>query len=206
MKKIILGISSALALMLSAMPANAGSDGFGFDPYIGLGIGTVQIKQSGILNGPPAFRPFPNGYEGYSYISMGVRLHKYFDAELRYGRTWQDTNAASNLNQIATADYIFSALAKPKLYMTRNSLIYGLVGWSKMKYAGHGVGTANFNTAVGTNVVSGFSFGGGVEYITDNHFTVGGEYIRYLSNVDATPPTPNQVTVDSFDLFAKYQF
>ena len=165
MKKIILGISSALALMLSAMPANAESDGFGFDPYIGLGVGTIQIKQSGILTGPPTFRPFPNGYEAYSYAAMGVRLHKYFDAELRFGRTWQDTNASRTLNQIATADYIFSTLAKPKLYMTQNSDIYGLLGWSKMKYAGHGVGTANFNTAVGSNVVSGFSFGGGVEYI-----------------------------------------
>jgi len=206
MKKIILGISLSLALAISTTQANA-EDGFGFDPYVGMGIGSLVIKQTGQLSGPPGNSKFPDDVQLYGYAAMGAHLHKYFDIEMRVGTTKADaTTAAPTANARRSADYVFSGFAKPKVYMTETALIYGLIGGTTARYVGNGVGTAAANTAVGAKTVSGFSFGVGLEYKASEHFSIGGDAVRYLHKVTATPPTPNELTLDSYTLFVKYGF
>jgi len=206
MKNIILSISLFLALAMSTAPAIAESDGFGFDPYVGMGIGTLAIKQTGQLFGPPSNAKFPTDYQLYGYAAMGAQLHRYFDIEMRLGTTKADANAVANANARRSADYVWSLLAKPKVNITDNTLLYGLLGGTTARYAGPGVGTAAANTAVGAKTISGFSFGGGLEYKASEHFSIGLDAIRYLHKVSATPPSPNELTLDSYTAFLKYGF
>jgi len=207
MKKLILGAGLMLGLAFSTAPANAESDGFGFDPYVGMGIGSLVFTQTGQLFGPPSNAKFQNYTQLYGYVAMGAQLHKYFDIEMRLGTTKADSNTATpTAKPTYSADYVWSFLAKPKAYMTEKTSIYALVGGTTARYAGNGVGTAAGNTAVGTNKVSGVSFGGGLEYKASEHFSIGLEAIRYLHKRSAGPPSPNELSLDSYTATLKYGF
>lgn len=189
--------------------------GFEFEPYVGVGIGALTISNSGFQHystAPWNTKYFPRSTEPYIYSIMGVTLHRYFDVEMRLGTTRLDANSYDPLvgSDHTTATYVWSLFAKPKVYLTDNIYIYGLIGGTVARIAGRGIGTPSNNfTSVGSKTSRGFSYGGGLDYQASDHATVGGEYVQYLSRASAglpSSPVPNYVSLGSYVLTLKYTF
>jgi opacity protein-like surface antigen len=188
-----------------------GDWGLEFKPYVGVGIGALSISNSGFQQyslAPPATKYFPRSTQAYIYTTVGVTLHRYFDIEMRLGTTRADANTYDPTfgSDKATADWVWSLFAKPKIYLTDNISIYGLIGGTTARISGRGIGSPSNIQTVGSKTSSGFSYGGGLSYKASDHFTIGAEYVQYLSRVGATPPTPNSVSLASYDVNLQYSF
>ncbi|PIP03095.1 MAG: hypothetical protein COW18_04590 [Zetaproteobacteria bacterium CG12_big_fil_rev_8_21_14_0_65_54_13] len=205
MKKFMLVSGFALTMTASAVTANAESGGFMFEPYGAVGLGTLSIKQSGFVTGTPTFTKMGKAFHTYGYVAVGAKLHQYFALEMRLGATADDANNATTNTTKATADYVWSVLAKPQAYMTDSASVYGLLGVTTARIAGPGVGSPTAISTVGTKASTGFSYGIGAEYAVNEHISGGLEFIRYMKT-DANPPTPNKLTLDSYTVNVKYSF
>ncbi|WP_167631274.1 outer membrane beta-barrel protein [Mariprofundus ferrooxydans] len=206
MKKYIYMTGMMLTMAVSAAPANAESGGLVFEPYGMVGVGTLSIKQTGLRQiTATTFSQMGKAYYPYAYAVIGANVHKYLAVEMRYGATKADANNATSVNTKATADYLFSILVKPQAYMTDDAIIYALLGGTRARIAGPGVGSPANNNSIGTKVSTGFSYGVGAEYKLNDHMSGAFEAIRYMKT-NATPPTPNKVTLDSYSFNLKYYF
>jgi len=208
MKKILTLGSMMLALLLSTTPTYAEDYGIGFDPYVAVGVGTVNIKQTGTMGAAPNIVPMlQKNYQPYIYAAMGVQLHKYFAVEMRYGATKSDASTANlnNINTPASIDYMWSLFVKPQVYMTDKASVYGLLGGTTLRYAGPGVGSPAINTTVASMETSGLSYGLGLNYDANEEFSIAFEALRYI-NATVSPPVGNDLTIDSYSAVLKYRF
>jgi len=161
-----------------------------FKPYIGLGSGmfAIDFKLNDTLTSSMSQRRQTWG----GFIKAGVDAVHYFGAEFRLGATGKAsrewgaglpvgygavTTGTSTVN--TKINYFFSYLGKLQYPVGDAFKVYALAGGTTAKYTVSWSATGSENATV-----TGFTYGGGLEYGFAKRYSLGLEWVEYLK--DAT--------------------
>jgi opacity protein-like surface antigen len=203
--RLAIGLLALVFVMASSVEVKAA--GIGFTPYIGLGIGGMNVKNSGSLGGAGSAIPFKDKIQPYGYVKMGAGLHPNWDVEVRLGSTAENTAIGANVpnsTNVKQSATVLSLFVKPKINLSSKANIHALLGASTATVGGYGIGSPTINTTYNEKTASGFSFGVGFEYKASDHFSIGGDAVRYMHKKTFGPPTGNELTIDGVALSLKY--
>jgi opacity protein-like surface antigen len=173
---------AAIALLLP-MQAEA-SD---IKPYASMGLGLFELDPG---------KEKKTAFGGY--VAVGAELHELLDAEVRLGAT--NANNATNKSKV---EWMASALAKPKIKIARDIIIYGLAGVTALKTSYTPAGAAKRSK---TNAA--FTFGVGGSYELSDQAELGAEWVRYSSKADAATKNTSfgGLDVNGFVVNLNYRF
>ena len=167
MKHVCRSVFVFFALLL--LPMQAAANELDIRPYVSGGLGAYVL---GPGNGEDTV------FGGYGAI--GAELMSNLALEVRVGATANGSNAAGTFG----TDWFISYLVKPQLAFTPEINLYALIGASTIK---------SWRTPTGGAKVSAtktsFSFGGGIEYILQDDFSIGVEGL-VLDSQDKTNRNP----------------
>ncbi len=189
MNKLILSFVTLLLMFSSNASATE------IKPYAGVGLGVFELD-------PGANKKVTFG--GYGFA--GAELHEYFAAEFRAGLTGKkEREELGPLTETFKVDWFLSVFAKPKIAISSDFELYGLVGLTSIKTSFTPL--ASVIQASSTN--TGFSYGIGAAYQIMDQLKVGAEWVRYSSNADAATKNTaafKGMDVNGFTATASYQF
>jgi len=157
------------------------------DMYVGIGLGMAQVSSElyddDVLD---------------ATIKIGYNLHKYLAIEARGSMGFSDGDHLSH-------DYSYGLYLKPQYPMNDTFSIYGLLGYAKSKIS--------FENEVDFNGITndytrqgGVSFGAGVEYILNNHWSLSVDAVRYIDESNVKPEGEYAIKVDAFNIGVNYRF
>lgn len=156
-------------LILLLLPAQAAANDLDIRPYVSGGLGAYTL-------GPGTGDDTVFG----GYGAVGAEVMPNLALEVRIGATANGSNA---INTFGT-DWFVSYLAKPQIQVMPEINLYGLIGASTIR---------SWRTPTGGTKVSStktsFSFGGGIEYMLNDDFSIGIEAMA-LDIQDKTGRTP----------------
>jgi opacity protein-like surface antigen len=181
MKKGLVLIAGMLMSGLTMMPAAHAQQ-----PYAGIGIAALDLDTG-------ADRKLTSGI----FLRLGDDFSPYLGGELRLGTT----DRASNGSRV---NWFAGAYAKPKIDISQDVTLYGLLGVTAMR-ADYTSLTTNLPLS---STKASFSYGLGIEYWAANQLTVNADWMRYASHADvATKNTSFKgLTIDSYSVSAVYHF
>jgi len=177
------------AAMVLAVGHSANAQAIELQPYAGAGIGIygLELKELGLSQKSSAFGGF---------VKAGIDIDKYFGAELRFGTTGSNSKTYSPGTSIGGVVYavpaevslsatsFLSYFAKARYPLSDNVEVYGLLGGTLTK--AKVTIAAPLTTEMVRKRVSGFSYGAGGQMQISEKFSVGFEWMQYLSNVGVT--------------------
>jgi len=163
-----------------------------FKPYIGLGTGVFAVGFK--LNDPLVSSFSQRNPTWGSFIKAGVDVNKYFGAELRIGLTGNpSTDWGSGLpvgsglitlvpSTVSTKiNHFFSYLGKVQYPFNEAFKVYGMFGGTTAKYTAKlSIAGLNFDENA---TKTGFTFGGGIEFMPSENISVGLEWVEYWTDV-----------------------
>lgn len=181
MKKVLVLIAGMLMSGLTMVPIAHAQQS-----YAGIGIAALTLNTGG-----------DSKMTSGAYLRFGDDFSPYLGGEVRLGTS----NKASNGSRV---NWFAGAYAKPKIDISRNVTLYGLLGVTALR--------ADY-TSLTTNqplhaTKASFSYGLGAEYWAANQITVDADWVRYASDADAATKNTGfkGLTVDSYALSAVYHF
>lgn len=167
MKYITKPIFVLTALFL--LPVQTLANDLDIRPYVSGGLGAYVL-------GPGSGSDTVFG----GYGAVGADVMPNLALEIRMGATANGSNAGSTFG----TDWFVSYLAKPQLQIAHEVNIYGLIGASTIR---------SWRTPTGGTKLSAtktsFSFGGGIEYMLNDDFSIGIEGM-VLDSQDKSNRTP----------------
>lgn len=180
MKKILVLMVTMLTAGISMVPAAHAQH-----TYAGLGLGAFTLD-------PGAASKTAFG----GFLQLGDDFLPYLGGEVRLGTTDKASNAKVN--------WFVSAFAKPRLDVSQDLTVYGLLGFTVLR-TGYVSATTNVSQH---SSKADFSYGLGADYWVGPQATVGAEWVRYAAQADAATKNTSfkGLTVDSFVVDAKYHF
>jgi len=176
-----------MIVFLVGLPGAAHAEDF--KPYIGLGTGIYSIgfKLSDPLTSSMSQRKQTWG----GFVKAGIDVLDYFGAEVRLGSTGNPSTswgaglpvgygAVTTVTSTVSSqiNYFFSYLGKLQYPFNDSFKVYGLAGGTMAKYTASWSATGSENATV-----TGFSYGGGLEYAFANRYSLGLEWMEYLKDV-----------------------
>lgn len=184
MKKAWLIAAIAALLPLQAEAADV-------KPYLSAGVGLFELDPG---------QEKKSAFGGY--VAGGAELHELLDAELRLGTT-NANSVANNIGNKSKVDWMVSALAKPKIEIARDIIIYGLVGATALKASYTRAGAAQQSK---TGVA--FSFGAGGSFVLSDQAELGAEWLRYSTKANVATKNTNfgGLDVNGFVVNLNYRF
>lgn len=192
-------LGMALCLISPGLAVAADMDGFGFHPYMGIGLGVYNLKYSQV-----AYNQRDNVFGGY--LQLGSDFNDYLGAELRIGSTAKGSQAYAGGTVDQSADYLFSYLLKLQYPTTPELRLYGLIGGTtgKVKVTPAPAGILS----AGTKTATGVSYGLGLDYRLGDQLYGGLEWVRYWDNigVNASGVASSKATIDGYTATLKYLF
>lgn len=192
-------LGMALCLISPGLAGAADMEGFGFHPYMGIGLGVYNLKYS-----QPAYSQRDNVFGGD--LQLGADFNDYLGAELRIGTTAKGSNAYAGGTVDQSADYMFSYLLKLQYPTTPDLRLYGLIGGTtgKAKISPTPAGILS----AGTKTATGLSYGLGLDYRLADQLRGGLEWVRYWDNIgiNASGITSSKMTMDGYTATLKYLF
>lgn len=173
-----------------------------FKPYIGLGTGVfaIDFKLSDTLTSSMSQRRQTWG----GFVKAGVDAVQYLGAEIRLGATGKAskewgaglpvgygavTTGTSTVN--TKINYFFSYLGKLQYPVSDSFKLYALGGGTTAKYTVSWSATGSENATI-----TGFTYGGGLEYGFAKRYSLGLEWVEYLK--DATISGAGSTDTGSF--------
>jgi len=173
----------ATLVMLLPLQAQAAD----IKPYLSVGLGLFELDPG--LEKKTAFG---------GYAAVGSEFHELLDAEMRLGAT--NSNRSFNSSKI---DWMVALLAKPKMEIARDVVIYGLVGTTILKAS-----YTRFGAAKQSKTSMAFSFGFGGSYKLSDQVELGAEWLRYATQADAATKNINfgGLNVNGFVANLNYRF
>ena len=181
MKKGLFLIAGMLMSGLTMVPAAHAQQ-----PYAGVGIAAFDLDTG-------ADRKLASGV----FLRLGDDFSPYLGGELRLGTT----DRASNGSRV---NWFVGAYAKPKIDVSQDVTLYGLLGVTEMRadYTSRTTNQALHSTK------ANFSYGLGIEYWSTNQVTVNADWVRYASRADAATKNTlfKGLTIDSYSFSAVYHF
>ena len=188
-----------LCLMFPGLAGAADMEGFGFHPYMGIGLGDYNLKYS-----QPAYSQRDNVFGGY--LQLGSDFNDYLGAELRIGTTAKGSNAYGGGTVDQSADYLFSYLMKLQYPTTPDLRLYGLIGGTTGK--AKVTATPAVILSVGTKTATGVSYGLGLDYQVLDQVRAGLEWVRYWDNIGINSGgfPASKMTIDGYTATLKYMF
>lgn len=181
MKKALVLIAGMLTAGMSVVPAAHAQQ-----PYLGVGIGAFELDPGG-----------QNKMATGIMMQLGDDFSPYLGAEIRVGTT-------DKANNRSIVNWFAGAYAKPKIDVSQDVTLYGLLGVTAMR-ASYSSLTTNQYKAV---TKADFSYGLGIEYWAGYQWTVNAEWVRYASRADAATKNTSfrGLTVNGYTLSAQYHF
>lgn len=177
MNKFIGGAIMIASLVVFSPVSNAQD----FKPYVGGGVGGFLVDTSQIPGGSSQ-----TVFGGYGAI--GVDYGDFLGFELRGGATNSSSLTVTGVNMNVGLDYFFSYLGKIQYPVTKDFRVYALLGGTTAK-ATATITTPGFvfvstGTTQASDTTTGFSVGVGADFEILNQWRIGGEWVRYYSDVD----------------------
>lgn len=162
-------------------------------PYLGVGLGAfgLEVKDNSIPG--VAFSQKNTVFGGF--LKGGVDINDYIGAELRVGTTAQGSKAyAANalmpgspaFTYSMKAQYFISYLAKLQYPVSPEFRLYAMLGGTTARLKNN-ISVPGLTTVPGAVTKTGFSFGAGGDYAIDDQFSLGAEWMQYLTNVTVAP-------------------
>lgn len=192
-------LSVLATAMLMALPGLAqaadmgGLGGFGFKPYIGVGVGVYDLRFSGL-----GYNQSDNLTGGM--VRVGADFNDYLGVELRYGTTERKMKPLYNIGGFnygfsQKAIYLFSYLVKLQYPITQDFHAYGLLGGTTGRTSFMGA------TEYAGKVATGLSYGAGFDYNVDDFMSVGLEYMSYWDGVQVNKNNYSPYSIENAESY-----
>lgn len=140
--------------------------------YAGVGLGAISVdyKANGIDQKKASAGAF---------AYLGTDVNDYVAFEARIGATGKDKKTYAGGNTLAfSSPTFFSLLGKFKYPATSNFDLFMLAGLTTARIKGTQTSVAG--SVSQTQTKSGASFGVGFDYLSDDNFSIGAEWVQYL--------------------------
>jgi len=166
-----------------------------FKPYAGVGLGLFELNPG---------QNKKTTFGGFAFA--GVHLNEYFATEFRVGTGGTKSREERGpLTEAFKVNWFVSVFAKPKLDVTSDFEVYGLLGITSMSASM----TPAASVLQTSTTKTGLSFGVGAAYAVSKQIKIGAEWVRYASNADAATKNTTAfkgLDVNGFTTTIAYQF